>query len=118
MTGPHRGRLWAIRSVLARHWYLTGWAIVLGYFGLVMWLGIPPDGLLQVINVPMGIAFLVLLYAPLTWKQESATPRRRGAIDDFVEGVGGCLAAIIGLALSLAGLVFFIWLVKRIWQAV
>jgi hypothetical protein len=32
--------------------------------------------------------------------------------------VGGCIAAVFALAAMLVGLIAFIWLVKRIWEAV
>lgn len=115
-------RVRAVLSFAGRHWYATAWVVLLVYFAAIYWFGQP---LPAIIVVPGSIALLAALYGPIFFRSWWATPQlvrepsaiERG-IESFFGAVGGGLAAIFVAALSLAGLVFFIWLVKRIWEVV
>lgn len=118
-----RGR--AVLHFVAVHWYATSWAVLLIYGAAVYWFEPGPDGLVvRILTLPVSIAVLLAL-SPLFFRDPSPSPSQRrepSAIErglgELFSAFGGCLAALLVVALMLAGLVFFLWLVKRIWEVV
>jgi hypothetical protein len=76
---------------------------------------------------PLFAVITGILGMVVVWGVAFAVPRPRKPVvlppdpipgEAIVSAIDRCIMAVISLAFMLAGLVAFIWLVKRIWEAV